>query len=270
MKTKILLPVAFCAVTSLSFSQKCSAAILTCGLNKTETNTNEADVTKTPGITVVKCWDKTVTEQEKTAVLTDSIIGCKLVRIIDCEKPVKPLEPSIVVAGEPQTNILITGERSFDPITGDELTNYNPNYNPSKTNIATGNLNITNKLAVTEAPAKIEELEEVTILPCRTITRCNIGCKNIYVTEPPVVAVSPVSLNVFPNPSSDFIQLKTSNGSEITEVEIRDATGKNVFSESAFDSERTRIDVSSYKTGIYFVKVNAGGKFYTEQLVVKH
>ncbi len=80
----------------------------------------------------------------------------------------------------------------------------------------------------------------------------------------------PFSLLLYPNPTSDFVHLKSSEPLEITALKIVDMLGKTVFENSGTGLQNPRIDVSDFKSGIYLVNITAGEKHYTEQLVVKH
>ncbi len=71
--------------------------------------------------------------------------------------------------------------------------------------------------------------------------------------------------SIYPNPSTGKFNIAFSNQQQITSVEIY-----NLFGESVFQKQNTNeIDLSSAAKGIYFVKVYAGEKIYTEKIIVE-
>ncbi len=71
--------------------------------------------------------------------------------------------------------------------------------------------------------------------------------------------------SIYPNPSTGKFNIAFSNQQQITSVEIY-----NLLGESVFQKQNTNeIDLSSAAKGIYFVKVYAGEKIYTEKIIVE-
>jgi len=71
-------------------------------------------------------------------------------------------------------------------------------------------------------------------------------------------------LAAFPNPVKDILKLEsTIPGSK--QIQVVDAFGK-VLQESVFDLS-TEIDFQAYSSGMYFIKVQAGGKQHTSRIV---
>ncbi len=76
-------------------------------------------------------------------------------------------------------------------------------------------------------------------------------------------------ISIFPNPSNGKFQIK-STGADIRKLEIYNALGKVIYSNSKFNrQESNEIDLSGYPKGIYFVKIFDGEKNYTEKIVIK-
>ena len=75
-----------------------------------------------------------------------------------------------------------------------------------------------------------------------------------------ILSVQDASLNeglsIFPNPSSDLINIISAN-KNLTQISIVDISGKLLFSVSSLDAERQTIDISTLAQGIYFVQINA-------------
>jgi hypothetical protein len=87
-------------------------------------------------------------------------------------------------------------------------------------------------------------------------------------------AIEPlVSLEIFPNPSSDYIQLSWS--SEVhtnTAITISDLTGKKVWYQylgaTTAGDQKKIIHINSLERGIYFISLNSDQKRYTAQFEV--
>jgi hypothetical protein len=73
-------------------------------------------------------------------------------------------------------------------------------------------------------------------------------------------------LNVYPNPAADFIAIANPNGLTIDKVTIYDASGKQVFQSS--NSVSLVPDITSWKSGMYLVKVDAEGKTFVQRIII--
>ena len=91
-----------------------------------------------------------------------------------------------------------------------------------------------------------------------TLVRFNLEDGVINVDE-----VAANSYSIFPNPAKDFVKVSTDNGQQST-VRIYNTVGMLV-EEIEMNSEEIEINVSDYKSGIYFINVN--GK--VEKLIVE-
>jgi len=74
-----------------------------------------------------------------------------------------------------------------------------------------------------------------------------------------------LSFSIYPNPSSDVLNLKISNNSSNVTIEIFDVLGKNIYKSTAI--KQTSINVVNWKTGLYFVKVSFGNNKVTKRFV---
>jgi len=92
--------------------------------------------------------------------------------------------------------------------------------------------------------------------------------------EPPLSGIADVEKNaqavtVFPNPSNGKFTVTTNNGS-IDAIYIYNVTGTKVFSTTDFKLKTSNeIDISDYKKGIYFVKIDSRDKISTEKIVIQ-
>ena len=69
--------------------------------------------------------------------------------------------------------------------------------------------------------------------------------------------------DVFPNPSTDFVQIKSDK--EISNVRVVDVRGREVISAS----QETTIDVSSLEDGTYFIEVEINGEKSVQKIIKK-
>lgn len=64
-------------------------------------------------------------------------------------------------------------------------------------------------------------------------------------------------LNVFPNPTQDFIQIRFNELPNHSEFSLFDLTGKLLQNEN-ISSEETQLDLNAYPNGIYVLKIYSG------------
>jgi len=78
-----------------------------------------------------------------------------------------------------------------------------------------------------------------------------------------------LSVNVAPNPASDYIKVKA-EGVHGATAKIMDVLGNIVMKETIIGSSKT-IDVSKFRNGIYFIVVEApGAKTVNRKVIVRH
>lgn len=73
------------------------------------------------------------------------------------------------------------------------------------------------------------------------------------------------SFSIYPNPSSDILNLKLPSDSSNILVEVFDVTGKYIYKSKAI--KPTSINIVNWKTGLYFVKVSADNYKVTKRFV---
>jgi uncharacterized repeat protein (TIGR01451 family) len=77
------------------------------------------------------------------------------------------------------------------------------------------------------------------------------------------------SFALYPNPASGSVTLQLQNNTaDGFDVAVADVLGKTVLI-SHFSGSEANLDITSLRTGIYFVKMNADGKQSTKKLIVK-
>jgi hypothetical protein len=77
--------------------------------------------------------------------------------------------------------------------------------------------------------------------------------------------IEPISVDVYPNPSSDFIFIKSNDGN-IDQVTLINMEGKILFVRELETSE-TQIDLSNYNTGRYILQIEGNGTTVHKNLV---
>lgn len=84
--------------------------------------------------------------------------------------------------------------------------------------------------------------------------------------------IDPRNINIFPNPTSDQIELSLTGSKEDVEVSILDMTGKLLY-KNKFDNRqehfKTKIDISQINVPIILVKTVQGNKVSTNQVVLR-
>ena len=79
-------------------------------------------------------------------------------------------------------------------------------------------------------------------------------------------------VKIFPNPVKDELSITISGRETSLELTMTDMSGRTVYSESLKTGGkelRKLIDVSGFAKGVYFVRLTAGDRSYTEKLIVR-
>lgn len=71
--------------------------------------------------------------------------------------------------------------------------------------------------------------------------------------------------SVYPNPSSDVINIRTTE--RVDKVELYNTLGQSVIRSNSFDGNQ--IDINSVKSGLYLLKIYSGNKTVTKKVIVK-
>jgi len=77
-----------------------------------------------------------------------------------------------------------------------------------------------------------------------------------------------LEIDIYPNPSRGILKLKYDNSNENISISVFNENGslQKTFSNVNVDSE---IDISDLSDGLYFVRINAGGKETTKKIILK-
>lgn len=76
------------------------------------------------------------------------------------------------------------------------------------------------------------------------------------------------AFNVYPNPTNGVLSIE-STVQESVNIHVLDITGKVVLEEYLFANDRTTLDLSSYESGMYFVRLVNDSKSKTIKVVLK-
>ncbi|SEL23830.1 endoglucanase [Aquimarina amphilecti] len=74
------------------------------------------------------------------------------------------------------------------------------------------------------------------------------------------------SVKVFPNPSSNILNIKFPTTNTSSNIEIYSLQGKKVFSKE-LKSEQSNLDISNLSAGLYLIKINSNTDSYTTKII---
>ena len=75
------------------------------------------------------------------------------------------------------------------------------------------------------------------------------------------------NLVVYPNPAKDYVTVGFA-AVGTSQIEVRDISGKLLYTSGSVTSERHTIDTSGYASGIYLLSVNSNGKKQTQKIII--
>jgi len=79
--------------------------------------------------------------------------------------------------------------------------------------------------------------------------------------------VSVLSISLYPNPSSDYVKIISSDLSETAKINVFDVLGKLTFSDLTDDINNYSLDVSNLKSGIYFITISTKTKSSSNKFI---
>lgn len=87
------------------------------------------------------------------------------------------------------------------------------------------------------------------------------------ILTPVSVPEATLTVGIHPNPASDHINVQA-EGFESADIKVVDVLGNTVMTSTLSGS--TKIDVSEFRNGIYFVTVSAEGRRVSRKVIVRH
>lgn len=77
-------------------------------------------------------------------------------------------------------------------------------------------------------------------------------------------------IQIYPNPNNGFFTIKLPQMvDKIYVVEVINLTGQTVYSESLFNKNILRINLTGKPKGIYLVKINQGTEFFQKKIIIR-
>ena len=89
----------------------------------------------------------------------------------------------------------------------------------------------------------IETCEEIRKIPCK-MSPSSLGDYENY------------TFSIYPNPSSDYVKITLPQLNETANIQVFDKLGKMNFSDIANDLNNYKLDVSNFRSGVYFVTIS--------------
>ncbi|SEB86624.1 Por secretion system C-terminal sorting domain-containing protein [Tenacibaculum sp. MAR_2009_124] len=78
------------------------------------------------------------------------------------------------------------------------------------------------------------------------------------------------TISIFPNPTTDFLNIKSNVSEKIKSIELYNALGQSIYYEVTDNKIDIKIDLSSFRKGIYFVKIRfENTKIVSSKLILK-
>lgn len=75
-------------------------------------------------------------------------------------------------------------------------------------------------------------------------------------------------IHLYPNPSSDILNISLPLSLPNVNIKIFDITGKQILTKS-FENQRIKIDISNFRKGIYSLRINYGNQYLNKRFVKK-
>ena len=99
---------------------------------------------------------------------------------------------------------------------------------------------------------------------------CLTGVKFIFITERIFgykIYVPKPTINVFPNPATDFVTFDFEQQSEMAKLELYDLNGKKLIDQQISSGER--ISLNQVKSGVYVWKITQTQQTFKGKIVIK-
>jgi PKD repeat protein len=74
---------------------------------------------------------------------------------------------------------------------------------------------------------------------------------------------------IYPNPASSILYIENNAKDVINNISIFDISGREIYQETIKKEENIQIDVSSYKQGVYFIKILLDNNLIVKQIIVQ-
>ena len=102
-------------------------------------------------------------------------------------------------------------------------------------------------------------------------TECTSDSSNVVLADV-ITGINPISnvggISIYPNPASDIVNVKSDYN--ITRIDVMNFVGQTVYANSDVTAKTSKINVSSFTPGVYFVKVSTSEGVRTVKINVTH
>jgi len=71
---------------------------------------------------------------------------------------------------------------------------------------------------------------------------------------------------IYPNPANNLVYINSPG--KINDVKVFNTLGQMIYS-GKYNNQQIQLDLSGYKTGIYFIRINSGGKISSAKLIIR-
>jgi hypothetical protein len=73
---------------------------------------------------------------------------------------------------------------------------------------------------------------------------------------------------LYPNPANDVVNIVSSN--DIKTIEVINYVGQTIYKNNSVNLKITKLDVASFNSGVYFVKITTTEGIKTSKITVTH
>ena len=82
--------------------------------------------------------------------------------------------------------------------------------------------------------------------------------------------LSNYSINIYPNPTSNILNIKNNGINKIEGVSLYSMDGKEKLIKPLLSNQQSTIDVSTLTEGVYFLRLNVGGEIVFSKVIISH
>ncbi len=87
--------------------------------------------------------------------------------------------------------------------------------------------------------------------------------------EEVVLETTPHEINIYPNPTSDFVTIETNPDNPIEHIEIMDIIGRTRFQKDHINKSSIKVDVNELSTGIYIISIKSKRNLKARKLSIR-
>jgi Secretion system C-terminal sorting domain len=86
----------------------------------------------------------------------------------------------------------------------------------------------------------------------------------------PTTSANPLSVNVYPNPTSSILNVTVAGNVSLQKISLTDALGKTVYEKLMNNSRKTiALNIENYRSGVYFLTVQTSDGTMVHNKIVK-